>query len=224
VLKEKFSMTACPVCRHDVQEGQHTCPFCKLNFAIWQLSTASKLFSPETTWVTPPCPKCGKYFTQRVAAEDAADMTSTLNGFLSYRCQLCTELFRSLPPAPKKKAEQALATRRHYLRVPVNFLVRLWSGQRGNPIAGTVTEIAMGGCSLEVDVVLTQGTQVKMELSVAERETPVLIRKATVCSIRPKGLGIEFTDLQPDEKIQLGRIMEELLASAIADCRRVVDQ
>jgi hypothetical protein len=226
MLKETFSMKACPVCRHDVQEGQRTCPFCKLDFAKWQLSTASKLFSPETTWVTPPCPKCGKYFTQRVAAEDAVDMTATLRGNLSYRCQLCTELFRALPPAPKKKAEEtpATETRRHYLRVPVNFPVRLWSGQRENPFAGTVTEIAMGGCSLEVDVVLAQGAQVKMELSVAERETPVVIRKATVCSIRPKGFGIEFTDLQPDEKIQLGRIMEELLASAIADCRRAVDQ
>ncbi len=219
-------MNACPVCHNAIQKGKQTCSFCRLNFAQWELANASKIFSAQTSWVTPPCPKCGKYFTKRIVTGDAADPTATLRGLLSYRCQLCTELFRATPPAPQegKGEEPILATRRHYVRVPVTFPVRLWTGQQKHPFSGTVTEIAMGGCSLDVDAVLAQGAKVKMELSVAEEKTPFVIQRASVCSVRPSGFGIEFTDLQPEEKMLLGRIMEGLLASAIADCHRAVNQ
>jgi hypothetical protein len=71
---------------------------------------------------------------------------------------------------------------------------------------------------------VAQGTRVKLELTVAEGRTPFVIQQTTVCSIRPNGLGLEFTDLQPDEKLLLSRIMEELLASAIVDCHKAVNQ
>ena len=219
-------MNTCPVCRCEVQKGQPTCPFCRLNFTQWELANASKVFSAQTAWSTPPCPKCGKYFTKRIVEEDAADTTATLRGLLSYRCQLCTKLFRATPPVPKEKpaADPGTETRRQYVRVPVNFPARLWTSQHKQPIAGTVTEITMSGCSLELDAALDQGAQLKIELSFPERVTPVVIQTATVCSARPKGFGIEFTDLQSEEKILLGRIMEELLASAIADCHKAVNQ
>jgi hypothetical protein len=219
-------MNACPVCHNAIQKGQQMCSFCKLNFTQWELANASKVFSAQTAWSTPPCPKCGKYFTKRIVEEDATDTTATLRGLLSYRCQLCTKLFRATPPVPKEKpaAEPATESRRQYVRVPVNFPARLWAGVDAPPLAGTVTEIAMGGCSLEMDAALNQGVHVKMELSVPERVTPVVIRTATVCSIRPRGFGIGFTDLQAEEKILLGRIMEELLASAIVDCQKAVHQ
>ncbi len=219
-------MNACPVCHKAVQQGQQTCSFCKLNFAQWELSNASKIFSPQPFWLTPPCPKCGKYFTKRVVAEDVADMTATMRGRLSYRCQLCTELFRATPPAPqgKRSEEPMLTTRRHYVRVPVTFPVRLWAAPQQQAFTGTVTEITMGGCSVDTQAVLGQTMRVKLELSVSEGRTPFVIQQATICSIRSDGLGIEFTDLQPDEKLLLGRIMEELLASAILDCHRAVNQ
>ncbi len=219
-------MNACPVCRCEVQKGQPTCSFCRLNFTQWELANASKVFSAQTAWSTPPCPKCGKYFTKRIVEEDAADTTATLRGLLSYRCQLCTKLFRATSPVPKEKpaSEPETATRRQYVRVPVNFPARLWTGQNTPPIAATVVEMAMGGCSLDVEAALDQGAQLKIELSVPERVTPVVIRTAMVCSTRPKGFGLEFTDLQAEEKILLGRIMEELLASAIMDCQRAINQ
>lgn len=219
-------MNACPVCRNAVEKGQQVCSFCKLNFTQWELANASKVFSAKTAWVTPPCPKCGKYFTKRVLEEDASDTTATLRGLLSYRCQLCAKLFRATPPVPKEQpaAEQETVTRRHYVRVPVTFPVRLWTDPQAPPFSGTVTEIALGGCSLDTDATLAQGAKVKIELSVHEGRTPFVIQQATVRSIRPHGLGIEFTDLQPEEKLLLGRIMEELLASAIADCQKAIHQ
>ncbi len=219
-------MKMCPVCRGDIREGQGICPFCRLDFAKWELSNASKIFSAQNAWVTPPCPQCGKYFTKRVVEEDAADTTATLRGLLAYRCQLCTKLFRATPPVPKEKpaAEPDTATRRHYVRVPVEFPARLWTSQSKYPHTGVVKEITMGGCSLEVDVALTQGSELRIELSLSEREPPVMIQKATVCSVRPNGFGLQFTDLQPDEKTRLGRIMEELLTAAIVDCRNTINQ
>jgi len=219
-------VTSCPVCHNDVQKGQSICSFCRVDFAKWELTTASKIFSAQTAWSTPPCPKCGKFFTKRVVEEDAADTTSTLRGLLAYRCQLCAKLFRATPPVPKDKptAEQETATRRHYVRIPVEFPARFWSSQSKFPHTGTVKEITIGGCSLNTDIALKEGEAIKIELSLSEQEPPVMIQKATVCSARPNGFGLQFTDLQSDEKTRLGRIMEGLLSSAVADYNRTVNQ
>lgn len=197
-----------------------------MNFTQWELATASKLFSAQTAWVTPPCPKCKKYFTKRVAAEDATDLASTLNGLLSYRCQLCGELFRAFPPASRGSTTDAPPppTRRHYVRVPVNFPVKMWPASQDQPLSGTITEIALGGCCVETAAALSPGTRVRLELSVHEGRTPLVIRQATVSTIRPNGVGLEFTNLQVEEHLLLGRIMEELLVPAIADCRKAVTQ
>jgi hypothetical protein len=124
----------------------------------------------------------------------------------------------------KPAVEPDTATRRHYVRVPVEFPARLWTSQSKYPHTGVVKEITMGGCSLDVDVALTQGSELRIELSLSETEPPVMIQKATVCSVRPNGFGLQFTDLQPDEKTRLGRIMEELLTAAIVDCQKAVSQ
>jgi hypothetical protein len=219
-------MTSCPVCHNEVQKGQSTCSFCRIDFAKWELTTASKIFSVQTAWSTPPCPKCGKYFTKRVAEEDATDTTSTLRGLLAYRCQLCAKLFRATPPVPREKpnAEQETATRRHYVRVPVEFPARLWTSTSKFPHTGTVKEITIGGCSLETYIHLAQGEELRIELALSEQEPPIMIQKATVSSVRPAGFGLQFTDLQPDEKTRLGRIMEGLLSSAVADYKKTVNQ
>ena len=219
-------MDTCPVCRGAVKKGQPICPFCRLNFTQWELANASKIFSVQTAWSTPPCPKCGKYFTKRVMEEDAADTTSTLRGLLAYRCQLCTKLFRATPPVPgdKPAAEIEPATRRQYIRVPVEFPARLWTSHSKFPHTGVVKEITMGGCSLETDIHLVQGEDIRIELSLSEQESPVMIQKATVATVRPTGFGLQFTDLQPGEKTRLSRIMEELLSSAAVDYRKTVNQ
>jgi len=167
--------------------------------------------------LTPQCPKCGKYFTKRVLIEGAEDPTSTMQGMYAYRCQLCSELFRarkpplqSAPAPPEsKEAELSKITARQYVRVavryPVTFVVSRLTQQ------GMVTEIALGGCSLEVNVVLALGAKLKLEILVSEKEPPIVIQQAVVRSVRPTGFGVQFMEIHDAEKERLGRVLEQLL-------------
>lgn len=172
--------------------------------------------------MTPPCPKCGKYFTKRVAMEGVDDPLSTVAGMFAYRCQLCSELFRAkkpdspAPSAPQTGASEALTnvTKRQYLRVaakfPVTFVVSKLKQE------GTVTEIALGGCTLEANVVLAIGAKFRMDILISDNEPPLVIQQALVRSVRPTGFGIQFMEILDAEKERLGRLLEKLLAALLS--------
>jgi hypothetical protein len=172
--------------------------------------------------MTPQCPKCGKYFTKRVLLVGAEDPTSTVAGMYAYRCQLCAELFRARKPALQstpapqgsKDAELNNLTARQYARMavkyPVTFVVSRIMQQ------GTITEIALGGCSLQVDVVLAIGTKFKMEILISENEPSLVVDQALVRSVRPTGFGIQFMEIQDVEKERLGRVLQKLLTAQLS--------
>jgi len=171
--------------------------------------------------MTPPCPKCGKYFTKRVMIEEAENPTSTMAGMYAYRCQLCSEQFRAKKPDPQaapvphvsKEAELTKVDARQYVRVnarfPVIFVISKLKQE------GTVTEIALGGCSLEANVVLAIGAKFRMDILVSDSEPPLVIDAALVRSIRLTGFGIQFMEIQDAEKERLGKVLEKLLASLL---------
>lgn len=161
--------------------------------------------------MTPQCPKCSKYFTKRVTDWATEDQTETATGMFAYRCQLCAELFRARRPGTVETNEGELTKTdsRQYVRVTARFPATFSVGRITQ--AGTVTEIALGGCSLEAEVVLALGAKLKMELRVVESEPPILIEVALVRSIRPTGFGIQFMEIHPDEQKRLGEVLEGLL-------------
>ena len=176
--------------------------------------------------MTPPCPKCGKYFTKRVLVEGAEDPASTMAGMYAYRCQLCSEQFRAKKPAPQApstpaadapqgstSAELTKLDARQYVRVNAKFPVNFVIGKLKQE--GTVTEIALGGCSLEANVVLALGAKFRMEILVAENEPSLVIDQALVRSIRLTGFGIQFMEIKDAEKERLGKVLEKLLAALL---------
>ncbi len=172
--------------------------------------------------MTPQCPKCGKYFTKRVFMEGAEDPLSTVAGMYAYRCQLCAELFRAKKPNPLAAAapetggspELTDLTRRQYVRVKCNFPVTFLISKIKQD--GTVTEIALGGCTLEANVVLAIGAKLRMELNISDTEPPLVINQALVRSVRPAGFGIQFMEILDAEKVRLGRLLEKLLARLLS--------
>jgi hypothetical protein len=51
----------------------------------------------------------------------------------------------------------------------------------------------------------------KMEIRVLDAQPPIAIDVALVRSVRPTGFGIQFMEIQPQEKERLGQTLEELL-------------
>jgi hypothetical protein len=139
----------------------------------------------------------------------------------AYRCQLCSELFLTkkpdplAPPSPhvRKEAELTKVDARQDVRLatrlPITFLVSKIKKD------GVITELALGGCTLEAEVVLAIGAKLRLEIRIAENEPPLVIHQAFVRSIRPTGYGIQFMEILDAEKERLGRVLEKLLAALL---------
>ncbi|NJL16889.1 MAG: PilZ domain-containing protein [Nitrospira sp.] len=111
-------------------------------------------------------------------------------GVFPFRCQLCTtrfRVFRSQVPTPPSATD-----RREYKRLPVSFRANLLAD---NTVQTTnrVTDISMGGCTLETAATLPQGTFVELVIKPASDEEPIKIETAMVCSSRPGSMGLSFS-------------------------------
>ena len=171
--------------------------------------------------MNPSCPKCGKYFTKRVPMQGADDPLSTVSGMYAYRCQLCAELFRAkktdpqAAAAPQTAASAALTnvTNRQYVRVAAKFPVAFAVNKIQQD--AMVTEIALGGCTLEANVVLAIGAKFRMDIIISNDEPPLVVSQAIVRSVRPTGFGIQFLEITDAEKERLGRLLEKLLTTML---------
>ncbi|HEU5406891.1 MAG TPA: PilZ domain-containing protein, partial [Nitrospira sp.] len=115
----------------------------------------------------------------------------------SFRCQLCTTRFRAyLNQTP---GQTSVADRRQYKRLPVSFRANLLSGNAAR-MDNRVTDISMGGCTLETTTTLPQGTFIELVIKPASDEEPIKIETAMVCSSRQESMGIRFLEIVADDK------------------------
>ncbi|MDH5740240.1 MAG: PilZ domain-containing protein [Nitrospira sp.] len=129
-------------------------------------------------------------------------------GVFPFRCQLCTSRFRafqSQAPAPPSATD-----RREYKRLPVSFRANLLADNAGQT-TNRVTDISMGGCTLETAATLPQGTFVELVIKPASDEEPIKIETAMVCSSRPGSMGIRFLEMVTADKNRLSQVILSLL-------------
>ena len=137
-------------------------------------------------------------------------MGRLLNRFriLSFRCQLCTTRFRTYRNQPPDQT--SVLDRRQYKRLPVSFRANLVTGNAVR-IDNRVTDISMGGCTLETATALPQGTFIELVIKPASDEEPIKIETAMVCSSRPESMGIRFLEMVTDDKNRLSQVILSLL-------------
>lgn len=126
----------------------------------------------------------------------------------SFRCQLCTTRFhayRNHPPG-----QTSAADRRQYTRLPVSFRANLIA-ENSVRTDNRVTDISMGGCTLETTKTLPQGTFIELVIKPASDEEPIKIETAMVCSSRSESMGIRFLEMVADDKNRLSQVILSLL-------------
>ena len=74
-----------------------------------------------------------------------------------------------------------------------------------------VTDISMGGCTLETEATLPQGSFIELVIKPASNEEPIKIGTAMVCSSRPESMGIRFLEMVADDKNRLSQVILSLL-------------
>ena len=74
-----------------------------------------------------------------------------------------------------------------------------------------VTDISMGGCTVETASILPQGTYLELMIRPVSDQPTISVETARVCSKRPDGMGIQFLEFQPEDKRRLSRVVLSLL-------------
>lgn len=132
----------------------------------------------------------------------------------SFRCQLCTARFRAYRKQIPNQA--SIADRRQYKRLPVSFRANLLA-ENAVRMDNRVTDISMGGCTLETTTILPEGTFIELIIKPASDEEPIKIETAMVCSSRQESMGIRFLEMVSDDKNRLSQVILSLLVGQSAN-------
>ncbi|MGE0643855.1 MAG: PilZ domain-containing protein [Nitrospira sp.] len=156
----------------------------------------------------PHCPSCGTPFVRMIHDDGIVERVLNRIGVFPFRCQLCTTRFRIFrsqnPTAP------SASDRREYTRLPVSFRANILADDRV-PAANRVTDISMGGCTLETAATLPQGSFIELVIKPASDEEPIKIETAMVCSSRPGSMGVRFLEMVTADKNRLSQVILSLL-------------
>lgn len=136
-------------------------------------------------------------------------MEKTLNrlSIFQVRCQLCTARFQARRPGNRQTSQEF--DRREYRRLRANFSASLILDQ---PAVGVITDISMGGCTLQASSSLPRGTFVKLIVHAPAGQPDIKVDAAMICSIQPLSIGVKFLEFEPDDKQRMGQLVLELLA------------
>ena len=155
------------------------------------------------------CPSCGASFVRMVSQDGRVERLLGFVNVVSFRCQLCTNHFRSFSPGARRETQAS--DRRQYARLAASIEAQVLD--RNEPAApNQITDISMDGCTLQATG-LTQGAVVELLLKPAVEEDTIRIERALVCSVRPGSTGIKFLSVLQEYRQRLGQVVLGLLVS-----------
>ena len=97
---------------------------------------------------------------------------------------------------------------RKYIRYQVEFPATFTGDHAGD---GIVYNLGIGGCKIVSDLAVENGALLSVQLKIPEQTTPIIIRAATVQWILELEFGVEFLEMQEQERASL----EQFLATQV---------
>ena len=157
----------------------------------------------------PHCPECGTAFVRVIHQPTMAESLLQLLRLYAYRCQLCTTQFRVFRPAVRDLTQAF--DRRQYKRLPTSCMATLVTDLLSP--REMVTDISMGGCSVRMESPLPLGTFLGLQFQTGERGPGITVSTAMVRSVRERSVGIQFLEMEWDQKTKLSQYVHGLLLS-----------
>jgi hypothetical protein len=111
-------------------------------------------------------------------------------------------------PADQIPAKPLPAERRVQPRFTTQFR-STFSGQRKEG-QGRTLDISVGGCKIESDSTVTQGTKLECRLHIPGLDWPLRIDEAVVRWVEGNTFGIAFSRISPEELAKLKTVLSEL--------------
>ncbi len=154
------------------------------------------------------CPSCGTPVVQVIYREGTVERLLNRFNIFPFRCQICTRQFRAFWSASPNATP--VADRREYKRLPVSFHAEVLA-ENAARTGNRVTEISMGGCTVETSATLPRGSFLELIIKPASTEEAIKVESAMVCSVRPESMGIRFLELLANDKHRLSQVVLSLL-------------
>ena len=153
------------------------------------------------------CPSCGTPFVR--VKHQAGTVERVLNRFkvFPFRCQLCTTQFRAFWPSPPDASREF--DRREFKRLPASFQAKVLT-ELTTKSDHRLTDISMGGCTIETASALPKGTFLELLIKPASDEEMIKVETAMVCSVRSESVGVQFLEFQPDDQRRLSQVVLSL--------------
>ncbi len=158
----------------------------------------------------PHCPNCGTPFVRVTGYEGTVERVLGRFNLFPFRCQLCTNRFRAIWSGARENTQAF--DQRQYKRLPISIEAQFLTDTNLRA-TNRITEISMGGCTLQATSELARGTFLELVLKPASGEDAIRVDSAMVCSVRPSSMGIRFLELEPHDKQRLSQIVLGLLVS-----------
>lgn len=154
------------------------------------------------------CPSCGTPFVRVTSGTSLLEKALTRLHVFRFRCQLCTASFRARRPGKRLTSQEF--DRREYRRLRANLVASLvWDQPTMDAL---VSDISMGGCTLQATTPLPRGTFVKVLVRVPGGQPDIKIESAMISSIQPLSIGVKFLEVHPEDKPRMGQLVLDLLA------------
>jgi len=154
------------------------------------------------------CPSCGTSFVRVVYSEGTTEKILARFHVFPFRCQLCTRRFRAFLTGSLDPTQSV--DRRQYKRLPTSLHTEILA-ENAQRSVHRVTEISMGGCTIETSESLPRGAYLELMIAPASDKEAITIETAMVCSARQESMGIRFLELQPKDKQRLSHVVLSLL-------------
>lgn len=157
--------------------------------------------------IVPQCPKCEKDYVRRASRRGLLERLLGRFYLYPFRCQLCGHRFWFRQPGVRYK--RVIEDRREYDRIHVRYDATLAANQARSP--GVVTEISMGGCTVETEARLAPKAVLGLEITTPGQARPIVIEAGVVRTVRSNSVGIEFLRFRDDERMRLQRVVQNLI-------------
>ncbi|HJR76880.1 MAG TPA: PilZ domain-containing protein [Nitrospiraceae bacterium] len=155
------------------------------------------------------CPACGTPFVRLTHQPGVMERLLNKMGVFTYRCQVCTNRFRAIRSGARHATQEF--DQREYRRLTAQIPAALTVDQP--TFDGIITDVSMGGCTIETDAMFPRGTFVEVLLKPPQTQMDIKVDAAMICSQRGAAVGLKFLEFEPDDKHRLGELVLSLLVT-----------
>jgi len=121
-----------------------------------------------------------------------------------FRCQVCSHRFWAFLGLPSFNPSRDFDRLR--VQLPV-YICPAFPGDQSEEIEGTIVDLSIRGCAIMSNVLVHEGTSLRLRFKVTEADPPIEVAGAMVRSAQGKKMTLAFYEIRKEEEDRLRRLI-----------------